>query len=318
MEWLNNGEAVAGRAELEKISAGLPARLVRRLKRLPRMTLALANGACEHAGIDGSKVDSVYMGTGWGALSETHDFLTRLNDSGEQFPSPTDFVGSVHNAPASQVAMMFGATGDNITTSGGDYSFEQALLSAELMFKDDETKESHALLLGADEGHENYSRLFDPSMAPEEELADGGAAFTINRETSGARCRITIPFYRRSTTAEVIKLLAESLADRRLDEPEIAAVLAGLPGGMREQAERQLERFLQQSDLRVPVIDYRRFTGEFASASALAAAWAAAHVEAGRIPGGLTGGADIVVERGRHSILVLGLGQYVTAVELAA
>ena len=122
------------------------------------MALALACGAKENAGTDRQQLDSVFMGTGWGALSETHDFLKRLNESGEQFPSPTDFVGSVHNAPASQVAIMFGATGANITTSGGDYSFEQALLAAELMY--DGNGESTALVLGADEGHDSFSPLF--------------------------------------------------------------------------------------------------------------------------------------------------------------
>ncbi|MDJ0622223.1 MAG: beta-ketoacyl synthase N-terminal-like domain-containing protein [Desulfocapsaceae bacterium] len=318
MGGLTSGGAVAGRAELEKISEGLPSRLVRRLKRLPRMTLALATGACENAGLDGSKIDSVYMGTGWGALSETHDFLERLNDSEEQFPSPTDFVGSVHNAPASQVAMMFSATGDNITTSGGDYSFEQALLSAELMFEGDEVSESQALLIGADEGHDRFSRIFDQSVATQKELADGGAAFCLNRETKGARCRITIPFYQRSTTVKVIDMLVKTLVDRQQGEPKIVAVLAGLPGALREQAEGQLKKFHQLSSLAAPVIDYRKFTGEFASASALATALAVSFVETGSVPGILTDGADIVVERHKHSILILGLGQYITAMELTA
>src|SRR5665811_766584 len=99
---------------------------------------------------DRENPSSIFVGTGWGALSETYDFLTRLADSGEQFPSPTDFVGSVHNGPAAQAAIMFGATGANITTSGGDYSFEQALLAAELMMKGGSES---CLVLGADEGH---------------------------------------------------------------------------------------------------------------------------------------------------------------------
>ncbi|MBU1568870.1 MAG: beta-ketoacyl synthase chain length factor, partial [Proteobacteria bacterium] len=158
MDRISRGASVAGIAGFPQISENLPASLIRRLKRLPRMTLSLAVMAHTNSGFDEQKPGSVFMGTGWGALSETHDFLERLNSSGEQFPSPTDFVGSVHNGPASQVAIMFGATGPNITASGGDYSFEQALLAADLMISDAVIP---ALILGADEGHEIFSPLLD-------------------------------------------------------------------------------------------------------------------------------------------------------------
>ena len=182
-------------AGLDTISKNLPPRLIRRLKRLPRMTLSLASRAFENSSLDNQKPGAVFMGTSWGALSETHDFLTRLEESNEQFPSPTDFVGSVHNGPASQVAILFGATGPNITTSGGDYSFEQALFAAELMLDD---SAGPALILGADEGHEKFSPLLDPSITAGTALADGGGALCVNRETKGAKCIISMPFYQSS------------------------------------------------------------------------------------------------------------------------
>ena len=98
---------------------------------------------------------SIFFGTGWGPLSETHDFLSKLFESGEQFTSPTDFVGSVHNAPAGQAAIWLKATGANMTVTGGDYSFEQALFAAALAAGDGET----LLVMGADEHH-------DTSFAP--------------------------------------------------------------------------------------------------------------------------------------------------------
>jgi 3-oxoacyl-[acyl-carrier-protein] synthase-1/3-oxoacyl-[acyl-carrier-protein] synthase II len=91
---------------------------------------------------------AIFFGTSWGPLSETYDFLTKLYESNEQFTSPAEFVGSVHNAPAGQVAMMLKATGPNITTTGGDYSFEQALLAASLIVCD---RDDIVLVMGADE-----------------------------------------------------------------------------------------------------------------------------------------------------------------------
>ena len=183
---LSTGNSAAGMMATDLLGAGLPSRFIRRAKRLPRLALQLAASIAEET--RGLKAPSaVFMGTGWGSLSETCDFLTKLSESAEQFPSPTDFVGSVHNSPASQIAILLGAAGANVTASGGDYSFEQALLAADSLLED--AGES-AILLGADEGHERLSPLLDPSIAPGSPLADGGGALVINRDPAGAHCLI--------------------------------------------------------------------------------------------------------------------------------
>ncbi len=314
---LKSGTSVAGRFETDLLSENLSPRFIRRLKRLPRMVLALADGALKDADSDRQRIDSVYMGTGWGALSETYDFLTRLKESDEQFPSPTDFVGSVHNAPASQVAIMFGATGANVTTSGGDYSFEQALLAAEMMCPDHEEPKNTALVLGADEGHDSFSPLFDPSIDDGSLLADGGAAFCVGRKTEEAKCTISIPFYQRGTKDDVIDELLEAIGCIDQDKDNCAVVLAGIPAAMRSQGEQQLERFFKATKVSIPVIDYRKYIGDFASASAVAVALASAFIESGCIPGALTGGNDIVIDNRKNTVLVLGLGEYVTAMEIS-
>ena len=312
---IHTGASVAGMAGLETIAENLPLRLIRRLKRLPKMTLSLAVSAHEsskNSALDDKKPDAVFMGTGWGALSETYDFLTRLTESKEQFPSPTDFVGSVHNGPASQVAIMFGATGPNITTSGGDYSFEQALFTAELMLDD---SAGPALILGADEGHEIFSPLLDPSISPGTALADGGGALYVNRNTKAAICCISIPFYQCGKAAGVVEALVDSLANLG-NLSDYALILAGIPAAMHEEGAKQLERFMALSKPSVPVVEYRKVIGEFASASAVATALAASFLESGIIPGALTGGNDIAIPGRTSKILVLGLGQYITAIEL--
>lgn len=311
---VTNGTSVAGMTGLDTISEDLPPRLVRRLKRLPRMALSLAVKAHENTGFADRKPGSVFMGTGWGALSETHDFLTRLIDSNEQFPSPTDFVGSVHNGSAGQVAILFGATGGNITTSGGDYSFEQALLATELMFDD---PAAPALIIGADEGHETFSPLFDPSISPGSPLADGGAAFCVNRSKEGATCCISIPFYQRNQADNAVAALIDALGGINNIQDNYVVVLAGIPAAMHREGEKQLEQFLELTRIPAPIIRYRKFTGEFASASAVAAALAVSFLEAGIVPGALAAGGDIVTDKRMNTILVLGLGRYITAMELS-
>lgn len=313
MAQLAQGLPVAGTADLAGISANLPPNLVRRLKRLPRLTLSLALSAHQASGLE-AKPAAVFMGTGWGALSETHDFLARLTDSGEQFPSPTDFVGSVHNGPAGQTAILFGAAGANITGSGGDYSFEQALLAADLMLA--EGPES-ALVLGADEGHPVLSPLFDPSIDPGALLADGGGGFCLSRKAAGAQCLVWIPFYQSSAAEGGITSLIDALGGVPTLNSKYALLLAGIPAAVQEEGEGQLAEFLTQSGLQAPIIRYREFTGEFASASAVAAVMAASFLSSGEVPGPLISGNNLALEANNPAILVLGLGRYLSAMEFS-
>jgi len=306
---LRLGASVAGMLTSEQIEAHLPPRLIRRVKRLARLALLLASSAYEDAG-GKEQPSAVFMGTGWGALSETYDFLRRLHESAEQFPSPTDFIGSVHNGAASQVALLFKATGANVTTSGGDYSFEQALLTAQTLLE--ETDQS-ALLLGADEGHEPLSSLLDPSIAAGP-LADGGGALYVNRDVAGARCLVRLPFYGRGQADDLPDQLIASLGGVESVRRTFAAVFAGVPAGMYAQGNSQLEGFLDRIGEGLPVCRYRDCTGEFASASAVAAVMAVSYMEAGGIPGVLLGGDDMALEPGKK-ILVLGTGRCCTAME---
>jgi len=311
---LRNEKNIAGQAEDATITNNLPPRLIRRLKKLPRMALSLAVNACNRAK-SGEKPLSIFMGTGWGALSETYDFLERLTTSKEQFPSPTDFVGSVHNGPAGQVAMLLEATGANITTSGGDYSFEQALMAADLLLKDDET----AVVLGADEGHKIFSPLLDASIEPQaqvENLADGGGSLHLGKmpRNKGRAC-IKLCFFKNCRTDDPISSLIKELGGADTLQSDCGLVLTGIPAAAKKLGEKQLEQFIKLSSLAAPVSRYRKYIGEFASASAVAAALAASCLESGQAPALLTGGNPISLEKNKK-ILIIGLGEYITAMEL--
>jgi 3-oxoacyl-[acyl-carrier-protein] synthase-1/3-oxoacyl-[acyl-carrier-protein] synthase II len=85
---------------------------------------------------------------------------------------------------------------------------------------------------------------------------------------------------------------------------------------MHSQAALQLEAFTTLLPTAAPIVSYRKLTGDFACASALATALAVSLFAAGTIPGALTGGSDRALTDRRNKILVLGLGQYITAIEL--
>jgi 3-oxoacyl-[acyl-carrier-protein] synthase-1/3-oxoacyl-[acyl-carrier-protein] synthase II len=313
MKYIATGKTCGGILSTEKISENLAARQVRRLKRFSRLALSLALAAVDNAPV-AQRPTAVFLGTGWGAQSETFDFLTRLYETDEQFPSPTDFVGSVHNAAAGQVALQFRATGANITMTGGDYSFEQALVAAGLLSGD---IDGSFLLIGADEGHRVLSRLFDRSVAADACLSDGGGALRITRGPDPTCMSITAPFFENAAAnPAVVSALVERLGGAHRINASFGAVLAGIPAAGRREGQRQFKDFLALTGFGKPVIDYRKITGQFASASAVAAVLAVKFLENGKIPTA-PGNAD-TVELNPAKILLLGLGDFVTAVEVGA
>jgi 3-oxoacyl-[acyl-carrier-protein] synthase-1/3-oxoacyl-[acyl-carrier-protein] synthase II len=93
-----------------------------------------------------------------------------------------------------------------------------------------------------------------------------------------------------------------------------AAVLAGVPAAMDAQGNGQLDTLLSHIGTDLPVCRYRQWTGEFASASALAAVMAVSCIESGCVPGALVGGGDILLQPDTR-VLVLGTGTCLTAME---
>ncbi|MCF8095815.1 MAG: beta-ketoacyl-[acyl-carrier-protein] synthase family protein [Desulfobacteraceae bacterium] len=298
-----------GMLALSEISSDLPPRAVRRLKRLPRLALCLASDALKSAEID-SAPSAVFFSTGWGALTETNDFLTRLFENQERFSSPMDFVGSVHNAPAGEIAMMFGATGPNITMTGGDYSFEQALISASVL---GDSTGNPFLVIGADECHQRLSPLFDLSVSETGIHVDGGGGLCLKKSETGLL--VTPVFYSPADTkGNTIKSLIKRLGGPDAVKSRFGALFAGIPAHCRRTGEKQVEMFQNITGCSAPIIDYRKYTGEFASASAAAVSLAAACVQQNRIPPQPGQKQSGSLDPG--GVLVLGTGKYLTAIEV--
>jgi 3-oxoacyl-(acyl-carrier-protein) synthase len=298
----------SGIVNVDLVTEILPKSKIRRLKRLPRIVLALAEQAFKAGGEQ--KPSSIYFGTGWGALSETYEFLDKLFESDEQFPSPTDFIGSVHNAPAGQAAMWYDATGANVTATGGDFSFEQALFCASLL---PDGNNAPVMLISADEYHEILTRVLDIS-AREASPSDGGAAFLLKCSGADSGPRIFPSFIEFScNNNDIIRSLVKSLEGVERINKSFGAVFAGIPACERAIAEKQLAEFEKMLPQKIPVVDYRAITGEFASASAVACAIALECVQSGRVPA--FGSAREIVLGGKGA-LILGLGRFATAVEV--
>lgn len=309
LENLAAGIACRGLLDTRQLCHGLPPGVVRRLKRLSQMALGLVSRTQNQ--IEDSRPNCVFFGTGWGSLSETNDFLQGLFESNEKFSSPTDFIGSVHNAAAGQIALMTGATGPNLTLSGGDYSFEQALFCAQLLVPAGES----AIVIGADETHEKLSPLFDPSVGYDPIRSDGGGALILKRTSDPVGPRVSLKYFATGyQDSPEIEPLVQHLGGSQAVRSKYGLILAGLPAAQKAGCLDQLEQFKITSGFTGPIINYRDLIGEFATSAAVAAVFAAALVRDGRLP--VHGDDSQNADPAADAVLILGLGSALTAIEV--
>ena len=173
--------------------------------------------------------------------------------------------------------------------------------------------ESPVLVVGADEFQNRLSPLIDPSVAKNPVFSDGGGALCLKRSDKGIR--VCPAFYQPAgRSASAISSLIDQLGGPENIQDRFGVILAGIPAADRSAAEAQMDNFLSFSRIHLPVIDYRKYTGDFASASAVAVTIAVHLVQQGSVPGFFREGKDLFLNS--KGILVIGLGSYITAVEV--
>jgi 3-oxoacyl-(acyl-carrier-protein) synthase len=269
------GDAAAGFVPDRAFAGAVPAAFVRRLRRLPRLMLALAQSVQSASG-RAAPPGIIAAGTAWGPLAETWEFLRKLFESGDQFSSPMDFVGSVHNAPAGQIALLLGSQAPNLTCSSGERSWSQALLCASMQIA---AGADSALVLAAEAFEPKLSPLFEPATAQGPLASDGGAAFYLVPEDGapGARLR---------WLGEAAGPRARDLVTRLGPEETSGAfdaVLVGAPANYDLTADQAVATLVQVMP-HVDVIDCRNRLGQHASVGATAAAIAARAIADDTLP----------------------------------
>jgi len=307
MARLARGDCVAGKADDATMIRDLPPRSLRRMKRLSRMSLALGAAALEDAGGEPAP-HGICVGTGWGSLSETCDFLDGLFRSREEFSSPTDFVGSVHNAVASHLAIRFGARGPNLTATDGDVSFVEAAWMAALL-----GEERPVLLCGADEHHPLLSPLLDPSVAAASHASDGGGALLVRPGRSDEGGPVLVA-HRPYPICEGPEPLLKRLGAPDEMRTRFAAVFLDIPAAQSDACRSEVERFLCAAEFDGPVLPVREFLGDYATVSAAATALAALLLRDGELPPAMGDGEPHSLKS--KGILVLGVGRCWSALEL--
>src|SRR5690606_25550244 len=79
-------------------------KLIRRMGRVVKMSIAAAKLGMQEAGID--MPDAIVTGTAYGCLEDTGIFLSRMVSQQEEMLTPTAFIQSTHNTVGGQIALL--------------------------------------------------------------------------------------------------------------------------------------------------------------------------------------------------------------------
>lgn len=153
----------------------------RRLGRIHQMAILAARAS--HAPAPEQRV-AVALGTGLGCLAEGAAFIENYVAKDEAEPMPSRFPGSVHNAPAGQIAMDLGARALNSAPTAGAITFECALWQARRQLEADEAE---VALAGAVDELQNYPLSIGKRWGVwTEKTLPGEGAVIARLESSGA------------------------------------------------------------------------------------------------------------------------------------
>jgi 3-oxoacyl-[acyl-carrier-protein] synthase III len=190
----------------------------KRLTRLERMALA----AAQQALAPGTETQdlALVLGTGYGGLAATADFLDGIGARGAAFGSPIAFQQSVHHSPAGQLSILLGCHGPSLTTSAREISGESALQVATTLLGGGRAEK--VLVVAADEWTETLAagyRAFECREALS--LGEGAAAVLLGKEPgplSVESCTLMAhpcPILRFPTREQMRPLLFEGASARR-------------------------------------------------------------------------------------------------------
>jgi 3-oxoacyl-(acyl-carrier-protein) synthase len=189
--------------------------------------------------------DAIITGTGYGCLEDTGIFLNKMVENNEEALNPTPFIQSTHNTIGSLIALMLQCQGYNQTYTQGAFSFENSLLDALMMAKEEPALK--ILVGGVDEitdlSHAIQKRFGIFRRKPESNLnlfttgrgtvnGEGAAYFVLSgeNENANAACVEAVATFYKADEQILQQGLDDLLHNAKLKISNIDFVLLGTSG----------------------------------------------------------------------------------------
>jgi hypothetical protein len=244
--------------------------------------------------------DAISTGTGFGLLDDSGKFLKNVTEADEGVVSPTAFIQSTHNTVSSNIALTVGCKGHNNTFVHKGFSFESALLDAQMLTAEDHSIKN--ILVGAYDETTDYTytimqrlRLIRDKQVSNLELlkkpgsgtiaGEGAAFFLLSKEKTEhtyAKFLGSEILFKPKSSDSVIAKLDVFLTKHQLGLSEIDIVISGLCGDTKRD---DLLRSLNDSYFTSQIIlGYKHLCGEYMTSSAFAMWMGSMIAHTGEIP----------------------------------
>jgi len=260
-------------------------------RELRRMSKVIRNGIVSGkialANADLKMPDAILTGTGLGCVVDTEKFLLKMIENKEELLTPTSFIQSTHNTLGGAIAIGLGCHQYNMTYVHRGFSFETALLDAQLMMENNEI--NNCLLGGFDEMTDLHSKLLRTTNLFK---SNGGAIpgqasgfFVLEnekKENSYAELLALEMIYRPANPAEKIKSVINDLLIKYGIDSEKLVVMMGYNGFDEEtKVYNQIKGDLFSQNV---ITHFKHLCGEFYTASAFALWIASQMIKKQQIP----------------------------------
>ncbi len=270
---------------------GIPPNVMRRMGKCVRMCVGASLPLIEKEAVDG-----IIIGTADGGMEDCIKFLNQIIEYDEGKLTPGNFVQSTANGPAAQVALVTRNNHYNITHVHRGLAFEQALLDAMLLLRENAGRR---FLVGAVDEVSTYNFNIDRLAGWYRESAvnskdifttqqngsiagEGAVMMIVSANVFQARAALVdlqtmhTPVYEEAATALQLFLKKNNVS---FSEPVL--LISGENGDRRLQQMNLMAESLFPPD--TPVLRYKHLTGEYATATSYAV-WLAVQIFAGHNP----------------------------------
>ena len=278
-----NNKLLAIEPQYENIPPGI----LRRMGKAVRMGVGAALPLIKH--VDGA-IDGIIIGTANGGMDDCIKFLNQIVQYDEGLLTPGNFVQSTANAIAAQIGLLTNNKGYNITHVHRGLSFENSILDAIMMLKENPGRQ---YLLGAVDEISAYNYNIDRlagwfktenmqgkdlylQNSPGSIAGEGAAMFIVNSKRQNASASIqAISTLHTYNVEDLQQHLMKFLNKHLIPGEKIDLLLSGENGDNRDQPYYDCCESLFGAN--TTVARFKHLFGDFATASSIAC-WLAAQV----------------------------------------
>ncbi len=256
----------------------IPHNLLRRMGRVVKLGISTGITLLQR----NENLNGIIIGTGYGGLDDCFKFLHQIIQYNEGTLTPTNFVQSTPSAVAGNLALASKNSGYNSTHVNGGLSFENVLLDALLLLKENP---NHKYMVGCADELSDYNFNINKKLGmiktdpcTSKELlssqtkgtvnGEGAAMFIVDNQPENALSEILdLDQISYPTTDEIKEKINNLLLRNNLQESEIDAVLLGKNGDVdSDLSYQQVQDMFRDAHH----LAFKHLVGDFQTASGFA------------------------------------------------